>query len=268
MTDLSPDERKLLPLATVNVLRGLDFRRNKTPSFWSFPDCHECGQPVDQVISQEKHFPTVTISIACKPCGHKTELSRESLHRISKAAVQAASELENRSFLDAPDWLGGGVCCGCNGTGGPVVYRNFEDKPFCAHCSECSCGTVPCSRPTPAPADSLREQYAAAIYEHHNPGFRWADAHPDNLIAYGADADAVLAVRDRELEQLRSDLAWARDNLLEAQAEATDEATRADQAEAALERVRQFLDQDRDSLCCSHVTGQIRAALNPQEQQP
>ncbi|RCH70498.1 hypothetical protein DT019_03135 [Streptomyces sp. SDr-06] len=30
------------------------------------------------------------------------------------------------------------VCCACGG--GPIVYRNFEDNPFCAHCSECDCG--------------------------------------------------------------------------------------------------------------------------------
>ncbi|MGW0312050.1 hypothetical protein [Streptomyces flavidovirens] len=48
----------------------------------------------------------------------------------------------------------------------------------------------------------LRDQYAAAIYERNNPGRRWADAHPDDLLAYAGDADAVLAVRDTRIEEL------------------------------------------------------------------
>lgn len=40
----------------------------------------------------------------------------------------------------------------------------------------------------------LRQQIAAALYEHSNPGFRWADAHPHDRAVYEADADAVLAV--------------------------------------------------------------------------
>ncbi|MFE4649310.1 hypothetical protein [Streptomyces sp. NPDC056707] len=50
----------------------------------------------------------------------------------------------------------------------------------------------------PVPAQpqqsTLRDRYAAAIYERNNPGCRWADAHPDDLIAYRGDADAVMAV--------------------------------------------------------------------------
>lgn len=41
------------------------------------------------------------------------------------------------------------VCCGCQGAHGPVVYRNFLEQPFCAHCCECSCGTHPCTAPQP-----------------------------------------------------------------------------------------------------------------------
>jgi transglutaminase-like putative cysteine protease len=43
-----------------------------------------------------------------------------------------------------------------------------------------------------ATAPTLREQIAAAIYERNNPGHRWAEAHPDDLLAYGFDADAAL----------------------------------------------------------------------------
>ncbi|MFI8206857.1 hypothetical protein [Streptomyces sp. NPDC085937] len=41
---------------------------------------------------------------------------------------------------------------------------------------------------------ALRDRIAAAIYECNNPGYQWADAHPDDRLAYGFDADAVLAV--------------------------------------------------------------------------
>jgi hypothetical protein len=45
------------------------------------------------------------------------------------------------------------------------------------------------------PAESaLRDLIAAAIYERNNPGHRWADAHPDDLVCYGNDADAALTV--------------------------------------------------------------------------
>lgn len=57
-------------------------------------------------------------------------------------------------------------------------------------------------RETPGPAATeateaaspARELIAAALYEHSNPGHRWADAHPHDRTAYGDDADAVLAV--------------------------------------------------------------------------
>ncbi|MFD9444973.1 hypothetical protein [Streptomyces sp. NPDC060001] len=43
-------------------------------------------------------------------------------------------------------------------------------------------------------ASPLRELIAAAIYERNNPGHAWADAHPDDRICYGNDADAALTV--------------------------------------------------------------------------
>jgi hypothetical protein len=48
-----------------------------------------------------------------------------------------------------------------------------------------------CSAAAPS---ALRDLIAAAIYERNNPGHRWADAHPDDRLAYGGDADATLAV--------------------------------------------------------------------------
>jgi hypothetical protein len=44
------------------------------------------------------------------------------------------------------------------------------------------------------PPSSARDLIAAAIYEHNNPRHPWSAAHPDDRIAYGGDADAVLAV--------------------------------------------------------------------------
>jgi delta 1-pyrroline-5-carboxylate dehydrogenase len=41
---------------------------------------------------------------------------------------------------------------------------------------------------------ALRDRIAAAIYERNNPGLRWADAHPDDLVCYGNDADAAMSV--------------------------------------------------------------------------
>lgn len=43
-------------------------------------------------------------------------------------------------------------------------------------------------------ARNLREQIAGAIYEKCNPGLTWASAHPDDVLAYGSDADAALTV--------------------------------------------------------------------------
>jgi hypothetical protein len=91
-----------------------------------------------------------------------------------------------------------------------ALHQPMQRGPFtiCAHCSgwdgEWRCRGVvtdyPCptisALPAAKPADraALRERIAAAIYERNNPGYQWADAHPDDRLAYGFDADAVLAV--------------------------------------------------------------------------
>jgi hypothetical protein len=41
-----------------------------------------------------------------------------------------------------------------------------------------------------------RDHFARVIYERWNPGHRWADAHPDDVIAYGTDADFAMAAAD------------------------------------------------------------------------
>lgn len=48
------------------------------------------------------------------------------------------------------------------------------------------------TRPTAA---DLRDRLAADLYERANPGLCWADAHPDDLLAYGDDADRALATQ-------------------------------------------------------------------------
>ncbi|MDI9836235.1 hypothetical protein [Streptomyces sp. KAU_LT] len=38
-------------------------------------------------------------------------------------------------------------CCVCGG--GPVVYRNFKEQPFCGPCANCECGQDVCVRTRP-----------------------------------------------------------------------------------------------------------------------
>ncbi|WP_392838714.1 hypothetical protein [Streptomyces sp. LN500] len=117
------------------------------------------------------------------------------------------------------------TCCVCDGS--PVVYRNYQEQPFCAHCANCACGTVPCTRPAP---DSPRERYAAAMWAKAERTIiaEWICCEPldpkHDLCAQGYAAlrmtkalivdnpesatsdslvDAVLAVRDREMEHLK-----------------------------------------------------------------
>lgn len=58
-------------------------------------------------------------------------------------------------------------CCVCGG--GPVVYRNYREQPFCQHCADCSCGEDPCVRTgvsDPAVSEEAgagREVYRAAF---------------------------------------------------------------------------------------------------------
>lgn len=82
------------------------------------------------------------------------------------------------------------------GNGGHVTC-SIIDCPNPSLADEQLHGEQPVKAATEAtqPAKSpLREQIAAAIYEKCNPGYRWADAHPDDELAYGSDADAALTV--------------------------------------------------------------------------
>jgi len=74
------------------------------------------------------------------------------LHELASGVRDLASSVR----LESSDRARGEVstdserCCGCGS--GPVVYRNFEDNPFCAHCANCPCGQIPCVRPEQQPA--------------------------------------------------------------------------------------------------------------------
>jgi hypothetical protein len=57
---------------------------------------------------------------------------------------------------------------------------------------------------------ALRDRIAAAIYERNNPGHRWADAHPDDLVCYGNDADAAMSVLPPPVDRAAV-LRWAAD---------------------------------------------------------
>ncbi|MFI6103196.1 hypothetical protein [Streptomyces sp. NPDC051310] len=122
--------------------------------------------------------------------------------------------------------------------------------------------------------DTLRDQIAEALAGRAGSkaflaeGTEWDHARA----AWYAHADAALRVLGTEVEQLRADLDWTREALLQAQAEATSEATRADHAEAAVERVRAALDDlcdephpSHDHVCPDDVRRHVLAALEAPE---
>lgn len=105
------------------------------------------------------------------------EIDVDVLHRKLLAAKRAARHIGAWGVLQAIDEAGGGRTTPDN----PTASSNTADNP-------------------------LRQRIAAALYEHSNPGYRWADAHPHDLAVYGADADAVLAVRDRDMRVLADEV--------------------------------------------------------------
>lgn len=105
------------------------------------------------------------------------EIDVDVLHRKLLAAKRAARHIGAWGVLQAIEEAGGGRTTPDN----PAASSNTADNP-------------------------LRQRIAAALYEHSNPGYRWADAHPHDLAVYGADADAVLAVRDRDLRVLADEV--------------------------------------------------------------
>jgi len=126
----------------------------------------------------------------------------------------------------------------------PVQIVNGP-PPTYAKLAPCSgeeglCGPHGYHRHTPAPEPGLRERIAAAIYLHRYgtqpTGETWNGARDDYL----RTADAVLNVRDAELEQLRAELAqwYAADS---ADAAAGSYAGRAEAAEQQRDQLRDLL---------------------------
>jgi hypothetical protein len=137
------------------------------------------------------------------------------------------------------------ICCGHPELHQPLLQCSHAHlrQAHGAHSWEPQPGMalVHCEGHGPA-SPALHDQYAAAIYEYNNPGHRWADAHPDDLICYGAEADAALAVRDRELEQLRTELAMEK-------AISADLRVESRALSEKVERVRAVVRAELDYLC-------------------
>ncbi|MEU8723548.1 hypothetical protein [Streptomyces antimycoticus] len=98
------------------------------------------------------------------------------------------------------------------------------------------------------PDNGLREQYAQALAK--NDGRSWARLSLTMCESYQQAADAVLAVRDHEMEQLRTELAAAQREL------------------ATSETARAYLRANRDRLTTEveqHITANLEAATRAQQ---
>ncbi|MFD4740587.1 hypothetical protein ACFWNQ_24965 [Streptomyces virginiae] len=131
------------------------------------------------------------------------------------------------------------VCCGCQGAHGPVVYRNYLEQPFCAHCCECSCGTHPCTAPQPEQpgrhtADTITDNDLDQLYaEREKYGQGWLDADRKARVA-----EAALASEKETSQRLlvqRQEMAVERYAWQERGEQAEQ---RAERAEAALAQAR------------------------------
>ncbi|HTE57020.1 MAG TPA: hypothetical protein VK698_39475 [Kofleriaceae bacterium] len=69
-----------------------------------------------------------------------------SSHCVEGDHIFMSPEETPATSTDTPD-----TCCSCGGT--PVVYRNYRDLSFCAHCANCACGERPCVRATDIAGD-------------------------------------------------------------------------------------------------------------------
>ncbi len=90
-----------------------------------------------------------------------------------KLYAALARDLRTRAETRTAEAAEPDSCCVCGG--GPVVYRNFRDQPFCWPCADCQCAQNPCVRTgsngpvvSPAVAALARvEQLAARIEAGH-----------------------------------------------------------------------------------------------------
>lgn len=91
------------------------------------------------------------------------EMIVDALHELASGVRDLASSvrLENSDRARGEVSTDSERCCGCGS--GPVVYRNFEDNPFCAHCANCPCGQIPCVRPEQQPAHNAGPTVAECV---------------------------------------------------------------------------------------------------------
>jgi hypothetical protein len=199
--------------------------------------------------------------------GHRMSLPQTfTVERVDAPAAPADVPAPRSTVVHATPRKGSSLtpCCGRSPFNLPRTDRISID-PFEATCGEPD---------APAPA-SLRDQIAAALYEWSCQPYRWADAHPDDLAAYRADADAVLrvpALRDMQerIADYENRITWETNcgscaRILDASIR---EHERAERAEAALDRVRAIAqdhlhDSDHGTDPCAAA---ILAALDQQEQ--
>lgn len=186
-----------------------------------------------------------------------------------------------------------------------VPDESTEPESACAHCGEpdhtwddCQAYATAVAEdfPTPAPEPGLREQYAAAIRDaaYHCDGNcgmserECGDAHPiqvgmwiHGVIAEVSGtpemlADAVLAVRDRRLEQLREERDASDDAARRLLAQRQEMAAeryawqeRGDRAEAALANVARLADEYPAGIDTALIHGALdgQAVDDPEKQQ-
>lgn len=123
-----------------------------------------------------------------------------------------------------------------------------------------NCGCCKATEATERAKPPLREQIAAALYEKSNPGYRWADAHPDDVLAYGTDADAALKVIEGHLDIGEAE-AWCK--TCRRVWDGPRHQCESD-AEAAVTRVRALHSRDRQGRCsyCTWLDDQAGSGLD------
>lgn len=91
MTDLSPEEQRLLPLATIEALRERAKLRGFMYLQWPMPECHECGAPITGCTTYQNHADG-TGSITVNPCEHSMSLGIARMEAIVREARNVADQ--------------------------------------------------------------------------------------------------------------------------------------------------------------------------------
>ncbi|MEU6397846.1 hypothetical protein ABZ867_12800 [Streptomyces cinnamoneus] len=148
----------------------------------------------------------------------------------------------------------------------------MNDQPA-PHPTDCRCACDGCrhhnAHPIP-PAEDLRQQYAEALAGHAGSKAFLADGDEWNHIrsVWLAHADAVLAVRDLELEQARASRERWRREVLELAEQVKDANARATAATEKWGYAFGCLTQAADHVPPGALRDRIQAALNPEEPTP